>query len=108
VKAFYPCGKVAVVFLVLVLAHAVLGCAPPEPKTVSLRVKGSLSDAMVHIDDEYIGNFSMVQARGVALPPGKHRISVERSGYFPWDTVVEVKEGDPTVHLDVKLERIPD
>lgn len=85
------------------------GCAPPSPpKTVSMRVKGGIPDATVHIDDMYIGSFSMVEGRGVALPPGKHRISVERSGYFPWDVVVVVEEGDPPVHLDVKLRRIPD
>jgi hypothetical protein len=95
--------------LLLCVAFVVLlGCAPPPPRTVSMRVKGGHPDATVHIDDMYIGSFSMVEGRGVALPPGKHRISVERSGYFPWDVVVVVAEGDPPVHLDVELRRIPD
>ena len=47
-----------------------------------------------------------VQARGVALPPGRHRITVERSGYFPWDAVVEAK--DEPVSLQVTLVPVPD
>ena len=46
--------------------------------------------------------------RGVALPPGKHRITVEKSGFFPWDRLVEVREGDPPIQLDVGMVKIPD
>jgi len=75
---------------------------------VSLRIQGAASDATVYIDDEYIGYFAYVQSRGVALPPGKHRITVEKAGYFPWDMLVEVKEGDPLIRLNAELKRIPD
>jgi hypothetical protein len=85
-----------------------LACAPAQPPTVSMRVRGGLPDATVIIDDLYIGALSEVARRGVALPPGKHRISVERSGHFPWDKLVEVREGDPPLHLDVVLTAIPD
>ena len=87
---------------------AVAGCASAPPRTVSLRMKGAVPDAQVTIDDVYIGKLVVVQKRGVALPPGKHRISVERSGYFPWDAVIEVNEGDPPVHLNPVLTPIPD
>lgn len=100
------------IFLVVLVAASPLAglcaCQPPAPKTVSMRVEGGLPDATVHIDDQYIGSFSMVKRRGVALPPGKHRITVERTGYFPWDALVEVREGDAPVHLDVELKKIPD
>ena len=76
--------------------------------TVSLRVKGAPSDALVHIDEEFVGYFGYVERRGVALPPGRHRITVERSGYFPWDRLVEVVVGDSMVRLDVELARVPD
>ena len=99
----------ALVLAALLSALSIVGCAPPPPpQTVSMRVDGAMPDATVHIDDLYIGSFSMVKQRGVALPPGKHRITVERNGYFPWDKLVEVKEGDPTVHLSVELKKIPD
>jgi hypothetical protein len=47
-----------------------------------------------------------VAARGVALPPGRHRITVEKVGYFPWDALVEANH-DP-IHLEITLEPIPD
>jgi hypothetical protein len=60
----------------------------------------------VTIDDEYVGPLSVVMARGVALPVGSHRISVEAEGYFPWDKIVEAKSG--LVRLDVRLIPLPD
>jgi hypothetical protein len=88
---------------------ALASCAPaPQPKTVSLRLSGKVPEAQVTIDDQYVGFLAVVQRRGVALPVGTHRISVERTGYFPWDRLVEVHEGDPPVHLDAVLTPIPD
>ncbi len=86
----------------------VAGCAAAPPVTTSLRVKGAPNDASVTIDDRYLGAFAYVAAKGVALPPGKHRITVEKTGFFPWDRLVEAHEGDPPVRLDVVLVKIPD
>lgn len=83
-------------------------CAAAPPRTTSLRVAGAPPDASVTIDDKYVGAFAYVQRRGVAMPPGKHRVTVEKQGYFPWDELVQVREGDPPVALDVKLTKIPD
>ena len=71
----------------------VLACAPSAPATVSLRMKGNAPDAFVTIDDMQIGALAFVAKRGVALPPGKHRITVEKPGFFPWDRLVEAREG---------------
>jgi hypothetical protein len=95
------------------VALALLGASMPgcqlaaygQP-TVSLRVRGNVADAQVTIDDIPVGALAFVQARGVALPPGKHRITVERSGYFPWDALVEAKD-DP-VFLQINLVPVPD
>jgi len=84
---------------------AATGCAP-NTATTSLRMSGAVPDASVTIDDEYVGVLSSVQQRGVALPPGQHRVTVERAGYFPWDRLVEA-EGD-RIQLDVQLVKIPD
>jgi hypothetical protein len=65
-------------------------------------------DASVTIDDQYVGALAYVARKGVALPPGKHRITVEKTGYFPWDKLVEAREGDPPIRLDVELTKIPD
>ena len=92
----------------LVVFAALLGaaCTPMASQKVSLRMKGNVRDASVTIDDQYVGALAYVAARGVALPPGKHRITVEKTGYFPWDRIVEADEAP--IHLDVVLTKIPD
>ncbi|HZF53738.1 MAG TPA: PEGA domain-containing protein [Polyangiaceae bacterium] len=94
-------GLAALVALALAAA-----CTPMASQKVPLRLKGDVRDASVTIDDQYVGALAYVAARGVALPPGKHRITVEKTGYFPWDRVVEA--GDAPIHLDVVLTKIPD
>jgi hypothetical protein len=97
---------------VLVGSQALLSaCEPaqtPAKVTVSLRLQGSPGDATVVIDDEDIGPLAFVQNRGVALPPGKHHISITAPGYFPWDKAVEAKPGDPLIRYEVALTPIPD
>ncbi len=86
-----------------------LACGPPkEPKTVSMRMKGSPPDASVTVDDVFIGRLDFVSSRGVALPIGTHRVSVEAPGYLPWDKTVEAKEGAGPVRLEVNLVATPD
>jgi hypothetical protein len=75
-------------------------------RTVSLRVKGDVADAEMTIDDIPIGALGYVAAHGVALPPGRHRVTVEKTGFFPWDSVVEAK--DEPVYLQIHMEPIPD
>jgi hypothetical protein len=95
--------RFALLFLV------VAACGPAkEPRTVSLRMVGSPANASVTIDDQFVGSLAVVQARGVALPPGQHRISVEAAGFFPHDEIVEAKEGSAPLRLDVKLTPVPD
>jgi hypothetical protein len=90
------------------LALLLTGCVLGTPQTTSLRVAGAAADASVTVDDRYLGVFGYVQAHGVAMPPGKHRITVEKTGFFPWDKVLVVHEGDPPVQLEVALVQIPD
>ena len=92
--------------VLLGVAVAAAACAPAAPPTVSLRMRGAVGDASVTIDDQYVGALAFVAKRGVALPPGQHRITVEKIGYFPWDRLVEAREAP--VHLDVTLVKIPD
>jgi hypothetical protein len=92
---------------VLALAVA-LGCGGGQPRTVSLRMLGEPPSASVTIDDIWIGSLAMVTRHGVALPPGRHRVTVEAPGHFPWDRLLEVKDGDPPVKLDVALIPVPD
>ena len=99
-------AKAAVALLVALAGQA---CGPPAaPKTVSMRMAGGPPNASVTVDDTFVGTLDVVSRRGVALPPGTHRVSVEAPGHLPWDKIIEAKEGQAPVRLDVKLVAIPD
>jgi hypothetical protein len=90
-------------------AAALPSCMPLPKAAVSLRVTRHAktpADATVTIDEEFIGPLAYVAAHGVRLPLGKHRISVERTGYFPYDAIVEAD--DRPISLDIQLKPIPD
>jgi hypothetical protein len=84
------------------------GCVARAPETVSLRVNGNVPDASVTIDDHYLGALAYVASKGVALPAGVHRVTVEKAGYFPWDRLVEAKSGGAPILLTVELQRVPE
>lgn len=69
------------------------------------RHKGTPKDASVYIDETYVGFLGVVAARGVRLPEGEHRITIRRSGYFPWDRLVD-SDREP-VRLSVRLRPVP-
>jgi hypothetical protein len=105
------CARLARIGLLSALTGGLASCAPaqaPTKVTVSLRLQGTPPDATVVIDDENIGSLAFVQTRGVALPPGKHHISVTAPGFFPWDKAVEAKPGDPLIRLEAVLIPVPD
>ena len=86
-----------------------LACGGPRPiKTVSMRMTGAPKAASVTIDDVFVGSLEIVSARGVALPVGVHRVSVEAPGYLPWDRLVEAKDGAGPVRVEVQLVPTPD
>ncbi len=93
---------------IALLSLAACGAPQGIPRTVSLRMTGAPSDARVTVDDQIVGTLDVVAARGVALPPGTHRVSVEAPGYFPFDMLVEAKEGEKFVKIEAKLVPIPD
>jgi hypothetical protein len=99
----------AALALLSVIALSVLtGCDNVRPAVTLKLVKAKEAprDASVSIDEEYIGPLGIVAARGVRLPLGEHRITVEKDGYFPWDRLV-VADREP-IKLDVVLVPIPD
>jgi hypothetical protein len=63
-------------------------------------------DASVYIDEQFVGFLGVVAVRGVRLPEGEHRITVEKVGYFPWDQLV-VSDRKP-IELEVELRKIPE
>ncbi len=103
--------RAAVVAFAVAGAASFLACAPAEAplvKTISLRMQGTPAEATVIVDEEDIGQLDFVQAHGVALPPGTHRVTVKAPGYLPWDREVEAKPGSPPIRLEVALTSVPD
>lgn len=100
--------RVALGLAVLGLAVLPSGCQVPRAAVrLSLeRAASSPRDASVYIDEQFVGFLGVVAARGVRLPEGEHRITVEKVGFFPWDRLV-VSDRQP-IHLKVELRRIPD
>ena len=98
-------------FASLALSLGAAACAnvivgSPTSQTVPLRLRGSPPDATVTVDDQRVGPLAVVQARGMRVLLGRHRVSVEAAGYLPFDAVVEAK--DAIVALEVKLVAIPE
>ncbi|MEO7110266.1 MAG: carboxypeptidase-like regulatory domain-containing protein [Polyangiaceae bacterium] len=100
--------RVAAITCILQLS----ACAGNPPiRTISLHMRGTgTPDATVTIDDQRIGPLASVRQRGVALPPGRHTVTVENPGFFPWDRVVVAPDdaNAQPVFLDVQLQKIPD
>ncbi len=95
-------------FAAAALAVACTQGAGRAAVTLNLKARAGAAprDASVIIDEEYVGPLWMVAARGVRLPVGEHRITVQKEGYFPWDKLV-VADRLPIV-LDVTLIAVPD
>lgn len=101
-------ARIAAMVAVSAGALGAAGCVARTPETVSLRMQGKVPDASVTIDDQYLGALAFVAKRGVAMPPGTHRVTVEKAGYFPWDKLVEARPGSGPIVLTVELTKIPD
>lgn len=94
----------------LLLGSSQSGCATMGVRSaVDLTVEvedGTPGSALVYVDEQYIGTLRAVEVRGLRLPEGEHRISIEKTGYFPYDTIV-VSDLKP-IHLKVRLLRLPE
>lgn len=70
------------------------------------RTQSAPASALVYIDGQYIGKLGYVAKHGVRLPEGRHRISVEKNGYYPYDTLVVSDR--KALHVTVEMLRLPD
>jgi hypothetical protein len=92
-------------FAPVVLLPLAFGCA--APKYGVLRVSGTPDDALITVDDQYVGKLGRLKRFGVKVPEGEHRLTVEAQGHFPKDALVTIpREGEAKV--DVKLDAIPE
>jgi hypothetical protein len=108
-REFVSAATLAGVLLASAAVASTSACGPELRPAVTLNLKqttASPSDAAVYIDEEYVGPLSFVSSRGVRLPAGKHRITIEKPGYFPWDR--EVTADRDAIKLDVQLQPIPE
>lgn len=88
-------------------AATLLGCGaqmhPGAP--TRLRVVAEPASARVFIDDRYVANARVLDARPRRVEAGPHQISLEADGYFPHDLELELPPGTTT--LRVSLRPIP-
>jgi tetratricopeptide (TPR) repeat protein len=64
------------------------------PTTGTLRVTTNREGADVSVDDRGVGEAPL--AAPLTLPPGRHRLSVRRDGYMPFEAEVDVQAGVTT------------
>jgi hypothetical protein len=88
-----------------------LACCGPAPDAARLTL-GGLSvrcdppDAVLFVDDKYMGTVGSLKGRAVKLPEGVHRIEVRREGYFSHFAEVKVAKG-VRQKLEVALRKEP-
>ncbi len=91
--------------LALMLASSLSGCGT---KKMLLKFDGSPDDALVTINDRYIGKLGRLENAGVLLEVGEYRVTIEQVGYFPQDQVVTIAADKPPPPIQVELTQIPD
>jgi hypothetical protein len=82
------------------------GCATEQ--TVLVHFAGEPDDALVTIDDRYVDKLGRIEKRGIKLPAGEHRVTVEQVGYFPYDVIIVADPDQPTETVKVELTEVPD
>lgn len=106
--------------LVLLLALFLTGCPATTPKPVvkhrptpkvdvnasRLLLVGQVPDtARIQIDGKPMGSLVDLQTKGVALPPGVHRLEVRAAGFRPFRLELKLAAGR-TERLTITLEPI--
>jgi hypothetical protein len=84
---------------------ATMGLRSAVNMTVTL-APGTPASALVYFDEKYIGPLGVIAKRGVRVSEGKHRITVEKTGYFPVDVMV-VSRVQPIV-LEIEMLKLPE
>ncbi|HZO16700.1 MAG TPA: PEGA domain-containing protein [Polyangiaceae bacterium] len=89
----------------LLLLLVTSACAKEE--LVFVRIQGQPGGALVYIDDRYIGRLEQLQARGIEMPEGEYRLTIQEVGYFPHDQLLLVNKSK-VPRITVRLTPIPD
>ena len=91
-------------FVVVQSGCATMGLRSAVDLTVEI-APGTPGKALVYVDEHYVGTLSALAARGLRLPEGEHRLTVEKTGYFPYDKLV-VSKVKP-IDLRIELLKLP-
>lgn len=75
--------------------------------TASLRIVAEPDNAVVEVDERYVGTAHVLTVRPHTLPAGIHRITVRSPGYFPHDLEVDLPPGETMVQISLRPEPAP-
>ena len=73
-----------------------------------LRFAGGPDEALVHINDRYVGKLDRLVKQGIKLEPGEYRVTVDAVGYFPHDQLITIEQQTGPQPFRVELEEVPD
>lgn len=94
----------ALVSLGLLACHGAQHVGPHS----KLVLDGAPVAAAVLVDEQPVGSLAVVRERGIALPPGQHRLTVQADGYFPADLLIEVDKSGGVIKRTVRLVAVPE
>lgn len=91
----------------LVAAVCLSACqgATSTPKRVVLRLQGTPQQAEVLVDEQRVGTLGEVGERGLAIPAGIRRVTVQAPGYFPQDLLIDLQSDE---RRQVELQPVPE
>jgi hypothetical protein len=75
---------------------------PPGEALSTVDIKSAPDGADISVDGKFVGSTPSI----VRLVPGDHKISIEKSGFKPWERTVSVRPG-ANVTLNPTLEQLP-
>jgi len=100
------------VLLVLPMSVLIVSCGPTVATNLKVRSLAGLvvicdpQDAMIYVDDKYMGSVKGLNRRPLMLSEGLHRVEVRRDGYFAHFAEVKVAKG-VRQQLRLKLRKEP-
>ncbi len=92
-------------------ALLLLSCGGPGPNVkvrplAGLLVRCDPGDAVIYVDDKYMGSVKGLGSKPLLLPEGVHRVEVRKDGYFAHFTEVKMVKG-VRQQLKLKLRKEP-
>lgn len=97
----------ALVALLLVSCSGCPGRGDVDPRLLGrLIIVSDPPEALIFVDDRYLGTVRGLRGRALALRPGTRRLEVRREGYFAFYADVKIARG-VRKRLVIKLRKEP-